>query len=63
MLCTLYNNHNEYIKISPSTCHSSIFQLIASKYYYEVAKMVLTSPVTRADTDNIMTMRLAKDIN
>ena len=60
MLCTLYFNQSVFIEISPSSCHSSIFQLMACRFYYAVAKKVLSGHVTRTGTDYVVMVKLAK---
>ena len=60
MLCTLYFNQNKCIEVTPSSCHSTIFQLIMCRFYYTVAKKVLMGHVTRIETDFVVMVKLAK---
>ena len=61
MLSSLYFKQTRCINnISPSVLRSSIFQLISCKYYYEVAKIVLSNQFTLFGSGYFVTINLVK---
>ena len=57
-LSTLFFNRTRGDARSPLFCHSSVFQLFSRKYYYEIAKIVLTDQMACFATDYFVTIKL-----
>ena len=59
MLSSLFVSQEFTIKISPFSCHSSVFHLVARQYYYKIANAVLSDKVSCTVGDRILKMKLA----